>query len=111
MRIVGPLAGCNRPAGPLCFCESPKPGCRVTALSVNVNKVAVLRNSRGHAWPDPVVAARVAVEAGCDGITVHPRPDQRHIRVDDVERIARVLGGVEYNLEGNPFAPARGGYP
>jgi pyridoxine 5-phosphate synthase len=83
----------------------------LTALSVNVNKVAVLRNSRGHAWPDPVVAARVAIEAGCAGITVHPRPDQRHIRVDDVERIARVLGGVEYNIEGNPFAPARDGYP
>ena len=83
----------------------------MTALSVNVNKVAVLRNSRGHARPDPVVAARVAIAAGCDGITVHPRPDQRHIRVDDVERIARVLGGVEYNIEGNPFAPARGSYP
>lgn len=83
----------------------------MTALSVNVNKVAVLRNSRGHATPDPVVAVRVAIEAGCQGITVHPRPDQRHIRVEDVERIARVVGTVEYNLEGNPFAPARGSYP
>ena len=98
-------------AEPFMLSPNPQSGSRVTALSVNVNKVAVLRNSRGHAWPDPVVAARVAVEAGCHGITVHPRPDQRHIRVDDVERIARMLGGVEYNLEGNPFAPARGGYP
>lgn len=83
----------------------------MTALSVNVNKIAVLRNSRGHALPDPVVAARVAIEAGCHGITVHPRPDQRHIRVDDVARIAAVVGPVEYNLEGNPFAPPRGSYP
>ncbi len=83
----------------------------MTSLSVNVNKVAVLRNSRGHAFPDPVDAARVAIAAGCHGITVHPRPDQRHIRVDDVDRIATVLGSVEYNIEGNPFAPPRGSYP
>ena len=83
----------------------------MTALSVNINKVAVLRNARGGTRPDPVVAARVAIEAGCQGITVHPRPDQRHIRVDDVERIGLTLGHVEYNLEGNPFAPARGSYP
>lgn len=83
----------------------------MTALSVNVNKIAVLRNSRGHAWPDPVDAARAAIEAGCQGITVHPRPDQRHIRVDDVARIAAVAAGVEYNIEGNPFAGARGSYP
>jgi pyridoxine 5-phosphate synthase len=83
----------------------------MTALSVNVNKIAVLRNSRGHALPDPVLAARVAIDAGCQGITVHPRPDQRHIRVDDVARIGAVLGPVEYNIEGNPFAPPRGSYP
>jgi pyridoxine 5-phosphate synthase len=94
----------------------------MTALSVNINKIAVLRNSRGHALPDPVVAARVAIQAGCHGITVHPRPDQRHIRADDVPRIAAELGSsnaalpagapvVEYNIEGNPFAPARGSYP
>ena len=83
----------------------------MTALSVNINKIAVLRNSRGHAQPDPVVAARVAIEAGCQGITVHPRPDQRHIRVDDVARVGAILGHVEYNIEGNPFAPARGSYP
>jgi pyridoxine 5-phosphate synthase len=71
----------------------------------------VLRNSRGGADPDPAAAARAALAAGCHGITVHPRPDQRHIRVDDVARIAAVLGGAEYNIEGNPFAPPRGGYP
>lgn len=83
----------------------------MTALSVNVNKVAVLRNSRGHDIPDPVVAARAAIAAGCDGITVHPRPDQRHIRVDDVTRIGSAIGEVEYNIEGNPFAPPHGSYP
>jgi pyridoxine 5-phosphate synthase len=93
----------------------------MTALSVNINKIAVLRNSRGHELPDPVAAARVAIEAGCHGITVHPRPDQRHIRVDDVARIGAALRElernrigkppIEYNIEGNPFAPARGSYP
>jgi pyridoxine 5-phosphate synthase len=83
----------------------------VTVLSVNVNKFAVLRNSRGGDVPDPVDAARAVLDAGAHGVTVHPRPDQRHIRVDDVARIARVLGTAEYNIEGNPFAPARGSYP
>jgi pyridoxine 5-phosphate synthase len=83
----------------------------VTRLSVNVNKIAVLRNSRGGSSPDPVEAARAALAAGCHGVTVHPRPDQRHIRIDDVARIAAVLGGAEYNIEGNPFAPPRGSYP
>jgi pyridoxine 5-phosphate synthase len=84
----------------------------VTKLSVNVNKIAVLRNSRGGSEPDPVDAARAALAAGADGITVHPRPDQRHIRVDDVARIAAVIArGAEYNIEGNPFAPPRGTYP
>ena len=80
-------------------------------LSVNINKIAVLRNSRGGSEPDPAVAARAALAAGCHGITVHPRPDQRHIRVDDVARVAAVLGAAEYNIEGNPFAPPRGSYP
>lgn len=83
-----------------------------TQLSVNVNKIAVLRNSRGGGEPDPVAAARAALAAGANGITVHPRPDQRHIRVDDVARIAAVVGcGAEYNIEGNPFAPPRDAYP
>ena len=84
----------------------------MTRLSVNVNKIAVLRNSRGGSEPDPVDAARAALAAGAHGITVHPRPDQRHIHVDDVARIAAVVPrGAEYNIEGNPFAPARGTYP
>lgn len=83
----------------------------MTTLSVNVNKVAVLRNSRGGSLPDPVEAARTAIAAGCHGITVHPRPDQRHIRAGDVPQIAAVCHGVEFNIEGNPFAPPRGSYP
>jgi pyridoxine 5-phosphate synthase len=83
----------------------------LTLLSVNINKVAVLRNSRGGADPDPLEAARRALAAGCHGITVHPRPDQRHIRPADVLALPAVLGPAELNIEGNPFAPARDGYP
>lgn len=83
-----------------------------TRLSVNVNKIAVLRNSRGGSEPDVCRAARTCLAAGAHGITVHPRPDQRHIRAADVPAIARVLGaGAEFNIEGNAFAPARGDYP
>ena len=84
----------------------------MTQLSVNVNKIAVLRNSRGGADPSVARAAEAAILAGAGGITVHPRPDQRHIRPGDVHDLAGVVAGrVEYNLEGNPFAPARGDYP
>ncbi|MET1160942.1 MAG: pyridoxine 5'-phosphate synthase [Pseudoxanthomonas sp.] len=85
----------------------------MTALSVNVNKIAVIRNSRGGSEPDVVHAARTCLHAGAHGITVHPRPDQRHIRTDDVFGLAAlaVQQQVELNLEGNPFAPARAGYP
>lgn len=85
----------------------------MTSLSVNVNKIAVLRNSRGGAEPDVAHAARTCLRAGAHGITVHPRPDQRHIRADDVFALAQLCReqGVELNLEGNPFAPARHGYP
>ncbi len=85
----------------------------MTALSVNVNKIAVLRNSRGGGEPDVVRAARTCLDAGAQGITVHPRPDGRHIREADVHALARVCADyrVEYNLEGNPFAPPRPGYP
>ena len=84
----------------------------MTLLSVNVNKVAVLRNSRGGLEPSVVAAAEAAIAAGAGGITVHPRPDQRHIRPADVAALAAVVAGrVEYNLEGNPFAPPRPGYP
>lgn len=75
-------------------------------LSVNVNKVATLRNARGGRLPDPLDAARSAVEAGAPGITVHPREDQRHIRPADVRAIAGFLdplrGRVEFNVEGDP---------
>ena len=85
----------------------------MTVLSVNVNKIAVLRNSRGGGEPDVVRAARTCLNAGADGITVHPRPDARHIRADDVFDLAELTRerGVEFNLEGNPFAPPRPGYP
>lgn len=85
----------------------------MTALSVNVNKIAVLRNSRGGGEPDVVRAARTCLQSGAHGITVHPRPDQRHIRTDDVLALAALTleHEVEFNLEGNPFAPAREGYP
>lgn len=85
----------------------------MTVLSVNVNKIAVLRNSRGGREPDVVDAARTCLDAGAHGITVHPRPDARHIRADDVLALAALTReyGVELNLEGNPFAPPREGYP
>ncbi|MCD9007188.1 pyridoxine 5'-phosphate synthase [Luteimonas sp. XNQY3] len=85
----------------------------MTRLSVNVNKIAVLRNSRGGRDPDVVRAAQACLDAGAHGITVHPRPDARHIRADDVRALARLTTGrdVEFNIEGNPFAPPRDGYP
>lgn len=70
-------------------------------LSVNVNKIATLRNARGGDEPSVVQAARTCIEAGCQGITVHPREDQRHIRTGDVHDIAAMLS-VEYNIEGDP---------
>ena len=85
----------------------------MTVLSVNVNKIAVLRNSRGGDAPDVVRAARACLDAGAHGITVHPRPDARHIRHADVLALSALCRerGVEFNLEGNPFAPPRAGYP
>lgn len=85
----------------------------MTVLSVNINKIAVLRNSRGGTEPDVLRAARVCLDAGAHGITVHPRPDARHIRSDDVHALVALTRqrDVELNLEGNPFAPPRPGYP
>ena len=85
----------------------------MTLLSVNLNKVAVLRNSRGGDEPDLVRAATTCLDAGAHGITLHPRPDARHARAGDVAAIAALAGqrGVEFNLEGNPFAAPRPGYP
>jgi pyridoxine 5-phosphate synthase len=86
----------------------------MTALSVNVNKVALLRNTRDVGYPSVLKAARACIDAGAHGITVHPRPDQRHIRPADVFDLAEMLAserGIEYNIEGNPFAGRRGTYP
>lgn len=85
----------------------------MTYLSVNVNKIAVLRNSRGGTDPDVVQAATACLDAGAHGITVHPRPDRRHIRAEDVFALSTLtrVRGVEFNIEGNPFAPPREGYP
>ena len=77
-----------------------------TALSVNVNKVALLRNTRELGIPSVVRAATLALEAGAQGITVHPRPDERHIRAGDVADLHALLARwpqVEFNIEGNPF--------
>ena len=77
-----------------------------TALSVNVNKIALLRNQRALAIPSVVGLSRIALEAGANGITVHPRPDERHIRAVDVEALAAMLADwrdAEFNIEGNPF--------
>ncbi|MBI3157204.1 MAG: pyridoxine 5'-phosphate synthase [Burkholderiales bacterium] len=82
------------------------PGRPATALSVNVNKVALLRNTRHLGIPSVLRAASLALQAGAQGITVHPRPDARHIRAQDVHELAALMQGwpgAEYNLEGNPF--------
>ena len=71
-------------------------------LSVNVNKVATLRNARGGDEPNVIEAAGVCVDAGCHGITVHPRADQRHIRPDDVRELSEAFT-VELNIEGDPM--------
>ncbi len=73
----------------------------MTKLSVNINKIAVIRNSRGGNMPDVIEAARNIERFGAQGITVHPRPDGRHIRYDDVRRLASVVT-TELNIEGNP---------
>ncbi len=76
-----------------------------TDLSVNLNKIALIRNSRDTTYPSVTGHAQICIDAGADGITVHPRPDQRHIRVDDCFALAEMLS-IEFNIEGNPFAPA-----
>lgn len=78
----------------------------MVSLSVNVNKVATIRNSRGGRTPSVVEAVRTVIDAGAPGVTVHPRADARHITVADVRAIAEELaplrGRVEYNIEGDP---------
>lgn len=74
----------------------------MTKLSVNINKIAVIRNSRGGNIPDVVKAAKDIEGFGAHGITVHPRPDGRHIRYSDVRELKKVLV-TEFNIEGNPL--------
>lgn len=95
------------------------------ALSVNLNKIALIRNSRDTTNPDIPQHAKMCLDAGADGITVHPRPDQRHIRVIDCFDLARMLQPehpsgerIEFNIEGNPMTgprksdrPGVGDYP
>ncbi len=76
------------------------------ALSVNLNKIALIRNSRDTTNPSVTAHARMCIAAGADGITVHPRPDQRHIRASDCFELAAMLT-VEFNIEGNPMAGPR----
>ena len=88
----------------------------MTVLSVNLNKIALIRNSREGNNPDILSFAIKAIEAGAQGITVHPRPDQRHIRPSDVQNIRSLLekshANIEFNIEGNPYASANQlGYP
>ncbi|MEP5567443.1 MAG: pyridoxine 5'-phosphate synthase [Halioglobus sp.] len=76
------------------------------ALSVNLNKIALIRNSRDTTSPSVPAHAQMCIDAGADGITVHPRPDQRHIRAQDCFDLADMLS-VEFNIEGNPFTGPR----
>jgi pyridoxine 5-phosphate synthase len=76
------------------------------SLSVNVNKVALLRNSRHLGIPSVTRAAQLCLQAGAQGITIHPRPDERHIRASDVDELAVLMKAWpdrEFNIEGNPF--------
>jgi pyridoxine 5-phosphate synthase len=86
----------------------------VIALSVNINKIALLRNSRAGDFPNLLEYAQQCITLGANGITVHPRPDQRHIRASDIPALKNFLNNfpqIEFNIEGNPFADARGTYP
>ena len=74
----------------------------MTKLSVNINKIATIRNARGGKMPDVAKAAVLCEKFGAEGITVHPRPDERHIRYSDVREI-RPLITTEFNIEGNPI--------
>ena len=86
-------------------------------LSINLNKVALIRNSRDTTIPGIIEAAVTVIDAGAQGITVHPRPDMRHIRPSDVYDLAELLAkpaysDIEFNIEGNPYAgPEDNGYP
>jgi len=74
----------------------------MTTLSVNLNKIALLRNQRNIGIPSVIESAQTVIEAGANGVTVHPRPDERHIKYDDARQLKKMLT-VEFNIEGNPF--------
>jgi pyridoxine 5-phosphate synthase len=90
-----------------------------TALSVNLNKIALIRNSRPGNYPNVVTHGEICLAAGADGLTVHPRPDQRHIRPGDVYELSALIKSeknkknraLEFNIEGNPFAEKVGDFP
>ncbi len=84
------------------------------ALSVNLNKIALIRNSREGNYPNVVDFGKRCLDGGAQGLTVHPRPDGRHIRPHDIHALRTLISdypGTEFNIEGNPFAPAHGDYP
>jgi pyridoxine 5-phosphate synthase len=100
-KIGGSTAHSSLPGSPAPTQTFPK-----TVLSVNINKVALLRNTRHLDIPSVRRAAELCLEAGAHGITVHPRPDERHIRADDVYEIAALMKDwphCEFNIEGNPL--------
>lgn len=74
----------------------------MTKLSVNLNKIALLRNQRDIGIPSVLESAKTVIKAGAHGVTVHPRPDERHIRYDDARQLKKMVT-VEFNIEGNPF--------
>lgn len=85
-----------------------------TALSVNLNKIALIRNSRPGNYPNVATHGETCIQAGADGLTVHPRPDQRHIRPQDVYELSELVSGyagIEFNIEGNPYAESLGNFP
>ncbi|WP_323814656.1 pyridoxine 5'-phosphate synthase [Cellvibrio sp. NN19] len=85
-----------------------------TALSVNLNKIALIRNSRPGNYPNVVAHGEICIAAGADGLTVHPRPDQRHIRPHDVYELSELVKShtnIEFNIEGNPYAESIGSFP
>jgi|TARA_B110000503_G_scaffold85949_1_gene130891 pyridoxine 5-phosphate synthase len=89
------------------------------SLSVNLNKIALIRNSREGDYPNILAHANICISSGADGITVHPRPDLRHIKPQDVYDLSALISklkdltkkSIELNIEGNPFAVKRGGFP
>ena len=85
-----------------------------TALSINLNKIALIRNSRPGNNPDLLSYAKQCIELGCQGITLHPRPDQRHVRASDIAPLKALCSkytNIEFNIEGNPLEGALGDYP